>query len=86
MPRISAFYGILIAMYHDDHPPPHFHAIYGEHEARIAIDSLQVIEGWLPTRAARLVREWGALHRAELIDNWERARLHIPLDKIDPLP
>jgi hypothetical protein len=51
-------YGIVIAMYHDDHPPPHFHAIYGEHEARVAIDSLQIIEGWLPSRAARLVREW----------------------------
>ena len=86
MPRISAFYGIVIAMYHDDHPPPHLHAVYGEYEARIAIDSLQVDAGWLPIRALRLVREWGELHRAELKDNWERARQHLPLVKIDPLP
>lgn len=33
MPRVSAFYRIVIAMYFDDHPPPHFHARYGEHEA-----------------------------------------------------
>jgi hypothetical protein len=30
-------------MYDDDHTPPHFHAIYGEYEAKIAIDTQQVI-------------------------------------------
>jgi hypothetical protein len=29
VPRISAFYGIVIEMYFGDHPPPHFHARYG---------------------------------------------------------
>jgi phosphomannomutase len=33
VPRISAFYGIVIAMYFDEHPPPHFHARYGEFDA-----------------------------------------------------
>ena len=37
MPRISSFYGIDIEMYFGDHLPPHFHARYGEHEARIVI-------------------------------------------------
>jgi len=27
VPRISAFYGIVIAMYYRDHAPPHFHAV-----------------------------------------------------------
>ena len=35
MPRICSFYGIVIVMYFDDHPPPHFHARYGEHEAQV---------------------------------------------------
>ena len=26
VPRISAFYGVVIWMYYDDHNPPHFHA------------------------------------------------------------
>lgn len=26
MPEISRFYGIIIAMFWDDHNPPHFHA------------------------------------------------------------
>jgi hypothetical protein len=25
MPTISAFYGILIRMFYNDHAPPHFH-------------------------------------------------------------
>lgn len=32
MPRLSAFYGIVISMYFADHNPPHFHAIYAERE------------------------------------------------------
>jgi len=47
-------------MYVRDHPPPHFHAIYGEHEAFVAIETGAVIEGSLPNAAARLVRERGA--------------------------
>jgi uncharacterized protein DUF4160 len=35
MPTISWFYGIAIRMYFVDHPPPHFHAVYGEHEANV---------------------------------------------------
>ena len=33
MPKRSQFFGIAIYMYYRDHAPPHFHAIYGEHEA-----------------------------------------------------
>jgi len=29
MPEICRFYGIIIAMFYDDHNPPHFHARHG---------------------------------------------------------
>jgi len=32
MPEVSRFYGIIIRFYFRDHPPPHFHAIYAEHD------------------------------------------------------
>jgi hypothetical protein len=32
MPTISHFYGIAIRMFYRDHAPPHFHAVYAEHE------------------------------------------------------
>ncbi len=45
MPRISFFNGIKINIYTNDHPPPHFHAIYGKDEAMIAISNLEFIKG-----------------------------------------
>jgi hypothetical protein len=86
VPRISAFYGIVIAMYFDDHPPPHFHARYGEYNAQVLIESGDALSGQLPRRASLLVREWVALHRAELEADWELARQERPLVTIDPLP
>lgn len=86
MPRISAFYGIVIAMYYDDHAPPHFHARFGEFEAQVEIANGEVLHGSLPRRALGLVREWTELHRAELQSDWDRARAQLPLVTIEPLP
>ena len=86
MPRISAFYGIVIAMYFDDHAPPHFHARYAEYEAQVSIQDAEILHGALPRRAVRLVREWAEMHRDELAANWERARVEQPLASIDALP
>ncbi len=62
MPRLSEFYGIVIYMYFQDHNPPHFHAIYAEHEALIRIDNGDVVRGRLPRTAGTLVEEWRRLH------------------------
>jgi hypothetical protein len=59
VPRISFFYGIAITMYFYDHEPPHFHAQYAEHHAVIAIGSGELLVGDLPSRALKLVAEWG---------------------------
>lgn len=86
MPRISAFHGIVVTMYSGDHAPPHFHARYGEYEAKIAIDTGDLLAGQLPSRESRLVRKWTHQHRGELEVNWERAQARTPLASIDPLP
>ncbi len=86
MPRISAFYGIVIAMYHREHGVPHFHAIYSGARASIAIETLGVLEGSLPRRVQRMVEEWAELHRDELLANWQLTRDHQPPERIDPLP
>ena len=85
MATLSIFFGIVIRMYYDDHPPPHFHAIYGEHEVKIAIETLDVIEGKLPRRALGLVLDWAELHKKELRDNWNKGQEHRPLSPILPL-
>jgi hypothetical protein len=86
MPELSRFYGIIIRMFWSDHPPPHFHAIYGEHEAVIEIQTASIIEGSLPMGARSLVTQWIDIHRDELLQKWELARQSKPLGKIDPLP
>jgi hypothetical protein len=85
MPRISEFFGIVIAMHYNDHSPPHFHAKYAEHEATFNIDTLAVLEGALPRRATALVLEWAELRRAELAEDWDLARAGRPLRRIAPL-
>jgi len=86
VPRLSEFYGIIIAMYFDDHPPPHFHAKYGDDQAQIVITTGEVLNGFLPRRALALVCEWTEFHRNELMSDWQRAERHQPLVSIDPLP
>ena len=86
MPQISTFYGIVIWMYRPDHPPAHFHAQYGEHWAQISIAELEVLNGSLPPRALRLVRDWAELHADELQTDWALAQALQPLVPIDPLP
>ena len=85
MPRISVFYGIVIAMYHREHAPPHFHAIYGGSRASFVIEPVTRLSGKLPPRAERMVRQWAALHGAELLSNWRRAQRNEELLRIDPL-
>jgi hypothetical protein len=85
MPELSRFFGIIIRMFYSDHEPAHFHAIYGEYEALIEIDTLAVFRGSLPRRAVALVLEWAALHRNELRDDWRRARAGEMLKEIEPL-
>lgn len=74
MPAVSQFFGIVIYMYFNDHPPPHFHAEYGGSEALYEIETLRVYKGKLSHRAHNLVIEWADLHRDELMENWRRIR------------
>ena len=71
MPEISRFYGIVIRVFFRYHPPPHFHAEYGEHHAVYDMESLVMIEGRLPRTAAKLVVEWAKLHKKSLLRIWE---------------
>ncbi len=85
MPEISRFFGIVIAMYYDDHAPPHFHAVYGSEKAEFGIDPPGLLKGHLSPRALALVTEWAALHQTELIEAWgDRATGQRPR-KIEPL-
>jgi hypothetical protein len=85
MPEISRFFGIIIAMYHSEHAPPHFHARYGSSKAAIAIETCALLEGSLPPRVLGMVMEWAVAHRQELLEDWELCRLHALPKPIHPL-
>jgi hypothetical protein len=82
MPEISRFLGIVIGIFYSEHGVAHFHAVYGEHDISVEIES-GIIE--FPVRALRLVLEWANLHKQELIENWQLARQGQPLKRIAPL-
>jgi hypothetical protein len=84
MPEISRFLGIAIGIFYSEHGVAHFHAVYGEHEISVEVESGK-IHGQFPARALRLVLEWASLHREELIENWQLARQGQPLRSIAPL-
>lgn len=86
MPCVSRFRGIVIAIYHEDHPPPHFHARYCEAKASIRIDPLVLLTGCLPPGPLSQVLEWAQLRHHELLAAWRLAQAAQPPGQIPPLP
>jgi hypothetical protein len=81
MPEITRFYGIIIKLFFADHPPPHFHAIYGDYNALINLETLEIIEGDLPNRATKMVIEWAKIYQSELLKMWNTQEFN----KLPPL-
>ena len=81
MPEIARFYGIIIKLFFGDHPPPHFHAVYGEYVGLFNIQTLEMFEGDLPIRAKKLVLEWAETNQSELLDMWNKQEFR----KLPPL-
>jgi hypothetical protein len=82
MPTIAWVNGIAIRMFFNDHAPPHIHAYKDAYEARIAIETGELLSGRLPATARWLVRQWILENRAALMQNWQKARHGEPLERI----
>jgi hypothetical protein len=81
MQEITRFYVIIIKLFFADHPPPHFHAIYGDYNALINLETLEIIEGDLPNRATKMVIEWAKIYQSELLKMWNTQEFN----KLPPL-
>ena len=85
MPEISRFFGIIIRMFYNEHPPPHLHAEYQGEKAVFDFRG-NILKGDLFSKTAtRLIREWIDLHADELNVAWEEARSGTEIRKIEPL-
>jgi hypothetical protein len=85
VPTIAVFYGIVIQMFHRDHPPAHIHVKYQGHEGWVTIADGELLRGHLPLTARRLVKRWVLRYKEELGDNWQRGRRLEPLQRIPGL-
>jgi hypothetical protein len=65
---------------------PHIHVHHGADRAVVDITTGVVLAGDVKRQQARLVRDWMNLHRAELLEAWERASEGEPPGTIEPLP
>lgn len=83
MPEIARFYGIIIKMFFKpkEHEPSHIHALYGEHIGIFNIQTLEMTEGDLPTKAQELVSEWLEKNQKELLAMWKKQEI----SKLPPL-
>ena len=64
-----------------EHPPRHIHIKYGEYEAVMELEKLEIIDGSIPKKCHQLVKEWAEAHRLELIKMWDTQKFH----PIEPL-
>ncbi len=85
MPEVSYFLGISIFMYFKEHNPSNFHARYNGLDGIFFISPLKYSKGELPPRIVGLVMEWAAIHKNELLDNWNCLKENKKCKKINPL-
>ena len=70
MPTVAIVDRFAIQFYPDEHPPPHFHAVFAEFTAQIQIMPLEVLRGSLPAAKLKVVLTWAANNRDGLVDAW----------------
>jgi len=74
MPTFFTIDGIRICLYFNDHNPPHFHAIFAEHELIIGIMTLEIIEGDIPKKQLKKVKEFAKENQDLLMEIWDQLR------------
>jgi hypothetical protein len=84
MPSVCRFGGIVIYLYYNDHPPPHFHAQYAGAVLEVTIQSVGVLRGSLPAAQTSQVLAWAQKRQADLLADSDLARAGQPLQPIAP--
>lgn len=82
MPTVAVVDGVKIQFYANEHPPPHFHAEFAEHQAVIDIESLSIVAGFLPPAKRRKVVAWATTRRRQLALAFIQATSH---EKVEPI-
>lgn len=83
MPTVAIVDGVRIVFYVNEHPPPHFHALFAEHRVSVDIETLAILNGSLPKAKERTVLEWARKHQDELRIAWNRMADDMPPGRIE---
>lgn len=72
MPKIHKIGSVEIRIYRrGEHPPPHVHVDGPDASAQVAIADGSVIQGFLPPKLERSVREWLKDNRETVLAQWD---------------
>jgi len=83
MPTVAVVDGVKIQFYAQEHPPPHFHAVFAEHRAQIEIGALRVLRGGLPRAKLAAVIEWAGARQDALLMAWQMTLTKRRPDRIE---
>lgn len=85
MAIIAAFFGMMIRVYHADHPPPHLHVQYGEFQTIVDIKSGKILKGKLPRPLQRILKSWLRKRQKEVMKAWDEAQAMRMPQRVKPL-
>jgi hypothetical protein len=72
MPVLARLQFCLIAMYFEDHNPPHFHILANDgREAQVGLGTFEVLHGEVDRRALAEARRWARDNEAFLRETWD---------------
>ena len=75
---------LVILMNYNDHAPPHVHVKYQgnlrSYRLEIRTRHWMKSQRVLPITLRNLVEAWVEAHEAELMEQWENARQHMPIE------
>lgn len=71
MPVLLDAGAFVIAMYFEDHNPPHVHVVGPDFEGLVNIRDLTVFRGAIPPRFRRTALGWIEENRADLLAKWQ---------------
>jgi hypothetical protein len=70
MPPLFKTGGYIIAMYFEDHNPPHVHVVGPDFEALVRISDLTLLRGSIPAKYSREALKWIEENREMLSTKW----------------
>ena len=77
MPTVAIVEGVKIDLYFNEHPPPHFHAVYGEFRASISIDEDVILKGFIPPAKFAMIRRWKNMRKDALHAAFTKCTNHV---------